>query len=377
MKASVMLYVDTPTSFDIASLNAERADAAVSIYLPTTPLTVQIGESRIHFGNLVKQAVDQLQAADFDKRRLASLQEALVMLAEDDAFWRVQANSLAVFATPDRLITFRLANRLTAMAQVSDRFHLKPLLRAVTFPHEAFVLALSENQVRLIEVFSDMPPVEIKVPDLPKDAASFAGKSTLNDRSPVGRIQGSEGQRVRHLQYVRGVDAALRPVLAGRDTPLILAAVDPLASLYPIVNSYARLLPTVIRESPDHMANARLAEKAIPILDQAYVAEIAAVRAVFETRAGQGRTATDLTDAARAATFGAVDTLLVDMDQVVPGTIDENGIITLADQEGANTYGVVDEIAGRVLVTGGRVLAVRQSDIPGGGSLAAILRYPI
>ena len=372
-----MLYVDTPTSLDIAALNAERADAAVSIYLPTTPLTVQIGESRIHFGNLVKQAVDQLQAADFDKRRLASLQEALVMLAEDDAFWRVQANSLAVFATPDRLITFRLANRLTAMAQVSDRFHLKPLLRAVTFPHEAFVLALSENQVRLIEVFSDMPPVEIKVPDLPKDAASFAGKSTLNDRSPVGRIQGAEGQRVRHLQYVRGVDAALRPVLAGRDTPLILAAVDPLASLYPIVNSYARLLPTVIRESPDHMANARLAEKAIPILDQAYVAEIAAVRAVFETRAGQGRTATDLTDAARAATFGAVDTLLVDMDQVVPGTIDENGIITLADQEGANTYGVVDEIAGRVLVTGGRVLAVRQSDIPGGGSLAAILRYPI
>lgn len=372
-----MFYVDTPTPLDIADLNAERADAAVSIYLPTTPQTVQIGGSRIHYGNLVKQAVDQLQSADFDKRRLALLQEELVMLAEDDDFWRVQANSLAVFATPDRIITFRLANRLTAMTQVSDRFHLNPLLRAVTFPHQTFVLALSENHVRLVEVFSDMPPVEIKVPDLPKDAASSAGKSTLNDRSPVGRIQGSEGQRVRHLQYVRRVDAALRPVLAGRDTPLILAAVDPLASLYRIVNSYACLLPTVIRESADHMTNAQLAEKAIPILDQAYAAEIAAVRALFETRAGQGRTATDLTDAARAATFGTVDTLLVDMDQALPGTIDENGIITLADKECANTYGVVDEIAGRVLVTGGRVLAVRQNDIPGEGSLAAILRYPI
>jgi hypothetical protein len=377
MKASVMFYVDTPTPLDIADLNAERADAAVSIYLPTTPQTVQIGGSRIHYGNLVKQAVDQLQSADFDKRRLALLQEELVMLAEDDDFWRVQANSLAVFATPDRIITFRLANRLTAMTQVSDRFHLNPLLRAVTFPHQTFVLALSENHVRLVEVFSDMPPVEIKVPDLPKDAAISAGKSTLNDRSPVGRIQGSEGQRVRHLQYVRRVDAALRPVLAGRDTPLILAAVDPLASLYRIVNSYACLLPTVIRESADHMTNAQLAEKAIPILDQAYAAEIAAVRALFETRAGQGRTATDLTDAARAATFGTVDTLLVDMDQALPGTIDENGIITLADKECANTYGVVDEIAGRVLVTGGRVLAVRQNDIPGEGSLAAILRYPI
>jgi hypothetical protein len=38
---------------------------------------------------------------------------------------------------------------------------------------------------------------------------------------------------------------------------------------------------------------------------------------------------------------------------------------------------VVDEIARRVLLTGGRVLAVRRQDIPGGGSAAAILRYPV
>jgi hypothetical protein len=38
-------------------------------------------------------------------------------------------------------------------------------------------------------------------------------------------------------------------------------------------------------------------------------------------------------------------------------------------------YGVVDEIARRVWLNGGRVLAVRCSDIPGKGSLAAILRY--
>jgi hypothetical protein len=377
-----MLHVDTPTALDIAALNSERTDAAISIYVPTTPITQHIGASRIQYGNLVRQAVEQLQAVDFDKRRLASLQEELLMLARDDEFWRVQANSLAVFANPDRLVTFRLANRLTAMAEVSDRFHLKPLLRAVTFLHEAFILALSENQVRLIEAFADMPPVEIKVPDLPKDAASHAGKSTLNDRSAVGRIQGDEGQRVRRMQYLRAIDAGLRPVLAGRNTPLILAAVDPLAALYPTVNSYARLLPSVIRESPDHMQDAQLAEKAIPILDEAYAAEIAAVRGIFETRAGQGRTAIDLTDAARAATFGAVDTLLVDMDDVVPGTIDENGVVTLADKASAATYGVIDEIAGRVLASGGRVIAVRRQDLPGQdlpgkATLAAILRYPI
>ena len=148
-----MLYVDTPTSHDIAALNVERSDAAVTLYVPTTPLTQNIGGSRIAFGNLGRDAVEQLKAAGFDKRRMASLQEGLAMFDDDDEFWRLQANSLAVFATPDRVVTFRLANRLSALVEVSDRFHLKPLLRAVTFPHEAFVLALSENQVRLIEVF--------------------------------------------------------------------------------------------------------------------------------------------------------------------------------------------------------------------------------
>ncbi|WP_245295198.1 hypothetical protein [Manganibacter manganicus] len=97
----------------------------------------------------MREAQSQLQDAGFDKRRLAALLESLSDLLDDDEFWRFQANSLAVFATPDTIRAYRLANDLTSMVQVSDRFHLKPLLRAVTFPHSAFILALSENAVRL------------------------------------------------------------------------------------------------------------------------------------------------------------------------------------------------------------------------------------
>jgi hypothetical protein len=43
----------------------------------------------------------------------------------------------------------------------------------------------------------------------------------------------------------------------------------------------------------------------------------------------------------------------------------------------AVNYGVVDEIARRVWLTGGKVLAVRSDDIPGNGSVAAILRYAV
>jgi hypothetical protein len=53
---------------------------------------------------------------------------------------------------------------------------------------------------------------------------------------------------------------------------------------------------------------------------------------------------------------------------------EDSGAVTFATDDAAS-YGVVDEIARRVPLTGGRVLAVRGPEIPGGRPLAAILRY--
>src|SRR5947207_4757142 len=124
-----MLYVDIPTLDQFKSLAQIRADACVSIYVPTTPLSQEIQASQIELRNLFSDATKQLNAASFDKRRLGSLSELVQDVVDDDEFWRFQANSLAILATPDHIQTFRLANRLSPTVQVSDRFHLKPLLR--------------------------------------------------------------------------------------------------------------------------------------------------------------------------------------------------------------------------------------------------------
>src|SRR4051794_19033020 len=203
-----MLPIDLPTMEQFKQLSQARADACVSIYLETDPLTQKTDAARIELGNLLKAACQQLIEAGFDKTRLAAIQAPVEDLIDDDEFWRFQANSLAVLATPNRLLTFRLANRLRSRVEVSDRFHLKPLLRAITFPHAAFVLALSENDARLLEILPSGPPVAVKVPGMPRDAASAVGKASINDRSPSGRIHGSEGKKVRLAQHARKIDAA-------------------------------------------------------------------------------------------------------------------------------------------------------------------------
>jgi hypothetical protein len=280
-----------------------------------------------------------------------------------------------LFLTPTSAVTFRLANNLTPMVVVSDRFHLKPLLRAVTFPHTAFVLALSANGVRVLEIEPDFEPGPLAVPGLPKDAASAAGKSSIKDRSPSRRIQGSEGQKTRLRHYARQIDESLRPLLNGVDVPLILAATEPLDSVYRSVNSYPHLLATSIGGNPDAVSDAELAGSARRLLDDLYSAELRSIQDDFALRATQRRASADIADVARAATYGLVDTVLVDIDETVPGSVDEEGAVTLDAVDDAVNYGVVDEIARRVWMNGGRVLAVRRADIPGNGSVAAILRY--
>jgi hypothetical protein len=267
---------------------------------------------------------------------------------------------------------------LLSAVEVSDRFHVKPLLRAVTFPQVAFVLALAQGSVRVIEVSADLEPTTLDVPDLPRDAASAAGRSSLADRAPIRRIQGSEGRKLRLRQYARQIDLALRPFLNGLGVPLILAAAGPLDSIYRSVNSYPHLVSTGIAGNPEQSADAELAASGRKVLDGVYAQELRELGELFERRRDEGRALVDVGDVARAATYGAIDMVLVDIDAVVPGSIDEqSGAVTFASASTADRYGVVDEIARRAWLAGGRVLAVRREDIPGEGSCAAILRYRI
>ncbi len=313
--------------------------------------------------DLTRTAVEQLHDAGADGHDIADIEEHLLHLVEDDdEFWVDQADSLAIFASPSRFETHRLPNHLSAMVEVSDRFHIKPLMRSVTFPQAAWILALAQGSVRLLEMGPSGPPREVRVEGMPRDARQSEGNKVV---------------KAREAAYARKVDTALRQVLTGSDLPLILAASQPMAALYRSVNTYPHLVAEREHGNPETSSDAELAEAARAILDDVYAQQLVDLAAHFDERRSQGRTAVDLSDVARLATLGAVDTLLVDIDASVPGSVDDAGAVTFDETDDAVNYGVTDEITRRVLLAGGRVMAVRADDIPDGGPTAAILRYAI
>ena len=371
----MILPTDIPTRSEIDRLIAHRGRPSVSIYLPTNPESNGQPE-RIEFKTLTGQASAGLREAGAGANAIRRFDEEIGYLLEDDLFWRYQARTLAMFATAVPLITFRLPHRLTSQVVVSDRLYVRPLLRVLTFPHVAIVLALAAGSVRVVQVSPELGPAQIKVEDLPRDVASAVGKSSIVDRAPIRRMQGSEGQKVRLHQYARQIDRALRPLLNGLDTPLILAATEPIDSIYRSVNAYPYLLDEGIAGNPEALTDAELAAHARPIIDNLYAQQLREVHELYDQRSAEGRTVSDLAELARFATFGAIQTLLVDIDATVPGNVeDETGAVVPANAAGAGVHDLTDEIARQAWSRGGRVLAVREKDMPTGSPAAGILRY--
>ena len=165
------------------------------------------------------------------------------------------------------------------------------------------------------------------------------GLSSLGVRTESRRSDSASGQRGMRAEFARAVDRALRGVLAGQDVPLFLAADPVLNSIYRSVNSYAHLVSFGI-DTPGDMSDTEVGGGGRALLDRLHAEEITAFHDLYAARENSGRATTDIAQAARAATHGAVATLLVDIDDTVPGTIDEeSGAVTFASTDGLELRG--------------------------------------
>jgi hypothetical protein len=391
-----MLHIDIPTLEEFKALAQIKGETCVSLYMPTSPLGTSAKFNRTAFKDLAKEALSQMKEAGIDKNKIAVFEQQFDHLAgaehdvqdEDkirklqrakpdpiESFWHYQADGLAVLTTMSLTRMFRLPNPLKPLAEVADRFHLTPLIRAMTSPHDIFVLALAEESVRLVHAFANFPPERVQVPNLPKNAEEATRRPSFHIRAPRRRLQNLEGEKVLLQKYVRQVEHAIYNVLSQQNAPLVLAAEEPMASMFRSLNTYPRLADETIEGNPEQRTDAELEDAAIPILDRIYSRELKAVIALYDQLKPR-RATTDVSYAAHAATAGAVDQLLVDLDAVIPGLVsDLDGTVTYAASDDAETYSVVDEVARRALSTGARVLGARKEELPERAPLTAILRY--
>ncbi|MBI4480639.1 MAG: hypothetical protein HY651_11505, partial [Acidobacteria bacterium] len=214
---------------DISALIAARGTLAISIFMPAYRAGTETLQNPIRFKNQLRQAEQRLSEMGVRAAEVRSLLEPLRSLVDNYDFWQHQSDGLAVFRSADLFRSFRLPIDFPELAVVTDRFHIKPLLGFLTADGHFFVLALSQNTVRLLECTrykADEVPLPEAVPKSLAESLKFddiekhlqlhsVGQGGEGGRTAVfhGHGTGSEEEKSRLAAYFRQIDRGLREIL--------------------------------------------------------------------------------------------------------------------------------------------------------------------
>ncbi len=353
----------------------------VSIYLPTHRAGREVTQDPVLFRRLIANAASEVAAGE--------LLAAAARLVDDRDFWAHGSVGLAVLAGPEGTTAIRLSEPTGELAVVSDRFHLKPLVAARARRVEFDVLAISRHSVRFVDVTGSRA-VEVEIPGMP---TSMPEALRWDDRDPQlqshsgsraggGRLtatfhgQGStsDARDVDLDRYLHMVDHAVADHRSGSTRPLVLAGVDDIVGVYRKLTRCAHVLDDVVAGNPDQLRAAELADRARRFVPPSAAEAERTARESF--LGGAAATVRTVEQAVIAAAAGQVASIFVPADCEYWGRY-RSGHHLLEEHEtrGPGDHDLADVAAIEALRHGGLVFVVPASDIPGGGTAAATLRY--
>ncbi len=382
--------MDVITIEELEALLDEYPGWHVSIFLPTHRAGRETEQDPIRFKNLLREVEERLTRKGLrpaDARRMLRPAEDLL---QDPAFWRHQSDGLALFLTMERFDSYRLPLSFEELAVITTCFHLKPLLPLFASDGHFYILALSQNQVRLLEG-TRRTVDEVELETLPKDMAEalqfepFHKHLQVRAQTPSGAgarsaafhgHDDSEEHKERIVRWFRRIDQELPSVLVGRRSPVVLAGVEYLFPLYARANTYPHLMDEGIPGNPERLTPEELHGRAWSLVGPIFRQGEEEAAARYHQLSGSDQTTTDVGEAILAARHGRVDVLFVSLGIQVWGKFDQatNTVEMHRDRE-LGDEDLLHLAAARSILTGGTVYAVEPEQVPDGGPLAAVFRY--
>ncbi len=388
--------MDFLSKSDLKTLLEHHEQPSVSLYMPTVKAGSETQQNPIRFKNLMKEVESKLEEMGI---RLSDASEWLEQAKKLDSsqFWEHQELGLAIFISPTAFHYYCLPIEVDEIVVVSDRFHLKPLLPLVNKNGRYFILALSQENVRLIEA-TQFTAREIHVENIPENIDQavmyddfsntqfriFTSRGGTNNRAPeVGAYHGQGSPDVDKiyldiLQYFHQVDKGIFDRLKDEDAPLVLAGVEYLMPLYHQANSYPHLLPDGMTGNPKMLKPEELQtltwEIVQPYFEQSYTEAVQRYQDL--SGAQPDKTVTKLEEIVSAAYYQRLDSLFVALDQHQWGQFNpETNQVEIHEEAQPDDEDLLDFAAVYTAMNGGTVYVEPQEKMPAEGAVAAIARF--
>ena len=373
----------------LTGLIGTREPPCISLYQPTHRRHPENQQDPIRYRNLLVEMETSLQEK-YPTRQVRPIIEKFQSLAGDDGFWNYRTEGLAIFSSSEKFELYELQRPVPELIVVADSFHIKPLIRILQSADRYQILSLTRHEAKLYEGNRDtLDPVELM------DVPSTIGVGPGAERTPPTQMVGSYGTRtggggtaVHHGhgpqtdvveadmdRFFRAVDRGIlehhsRP----SGLPLMLAALPENQQSFRQVSHNPFLMGDGIVVNPHSLDADELREQAWDKVEPLYLARLEGLKEKFRSARAQQSGSRDLADVAKAAIAGRVETLLLEADRVIRGTLDRtSGSIRPARDR--HVADMLDDLAELVLGKGGEVVVVPRERMPIDSGLAAIYRF--
>lgn len=386
--------MDTLNPTALKSLIAQQGKWCVSIYMPVHPVGREQQQDPIRVKNLLAEAETKLLANGLRRPEVQKLMRPAEELLWNREIWQQRGDGLAIFLTNDFHQIYRLPVEFEEQLHTGNGFYIKPLLPCLGRGIKFYVLAFSLHNVRLFEGNADtISEIKLSFPTSMEEAlGTDEPEKYLNMHSgSISMGQGKGGGAVFHrhdpsdedkakiLRFFRSVDQGLNELLEEKSIPMVLAGVDYLLPIYREASSYRNLPEDAVIGNPDREKSKDLHAKAWNIVRPIFEESQKKAYEKFEQLNGQKSelAVRDIDTAIRAATFGQVETIFVPLGRQKWGRYDaENKKVIAGSEPGPENEDLFDLAATQTILNSGQVFAVSPEQMPGGGEVAAILRYP-
>jgi hypothetical protein len=376
---------------DFQVLIAKPSGWRVSIYMPTHRVFPEAKQDQIRFENLLRSAESKLEAAGLRSTDAKKMLEPGDGLVKGGFFKEYQGDGLALFISSDSFYHYRLPLSFDELVVVADRFHVKPLIPLITLGGRFYVLALSQNEVKLFQ--GDRHGLrEMDLGGTPRSRAEALKyddpqrQLQFHTRAPGaggeraamfhGQGVGKDDAKDGILRFFQQLDQGLHALMREESAPLLLAGVDYLFPIYRQANSYPRLVEQGIAGNPENLKVGELHERAWQIIEPHFLSSQKDAMAGYKRLAGSGRVSRDIKEIIEAACSGKIETLFVAVGVQRWGVTDQDGpAVQLHDQPEPGDEDLLDLAAVRTYANKGTVYALKPEEMPDGASLAAIFRY--
>jgi hypothetical protein len=378
---------------DIQQLIRKEQEKAVSIYLPTLKSGKEIGQNRIRFKNLVREAEEELKKHGVRSGESTKMLKPAYDLLENSKFWQHQTEGLAVFISADGMEYFQLPYETSEFVVCCDHYHIKPLLPVIGDDHRFFVMAASKNRVKLYEgtrfSLDEISPEDLpegvaetlRYDDFEKEVSWYTGtpgRVGLRDAVFFGTGAADPDVKNHILRYFQQVDGSLRNVLKDESAPLVFAGVDYLFPIFKEANTYSHLAHEMISGNPESLSQTDMHKKAWeivrPIADQARLGASEKYRQLKSQNSDQ--VSCKIEEIVPAAAHGRIDVLFVDIDAHQWGRFDpDNNDVEMGNSSDGAKFDLIDFAAVRSLDKGATVYALQSSELPDSSPVAAMFRY--